>query len=155
MPKSNVKQKEKYKRKYDVLNKRYEEECQKNKKWENSYEEICQENIRLKNSHDDMIKKNVKHVEINLLFHNAEKKWKEENSKLRKDNSGLVSELMQQKKKLKDEECKNHELEIELKQLREIVKRIEMEKMKEEIPNDFQNNLLKPEFDSFLAFPFT
>src|ERR1044072_6403013 len=102
MPKSNVKWKEKYQRKYDALNKKYEEECQRNNEWKIRYEEICQKNISLKESYEDMFRKNVKHVEVNLSFHNAENKWKGENIYLRQENSLEVSKAMKFKKSLGD-----------------------------------------------------
>ena len=140
MPKSNVKWKENYKRKYDALNKKYEEECQKNNKWKNNYEEIHQENIRLKNSHDDMFKKNVKHVEINSLFHNAEKKWRGENIYLRQENNLEVSKVIKLRKSLEDKDKEINDLKKEIEHLKEQLQRKEMEeikRMKEEIPSDF------------------
>src|ERR1043165_5859498 len=123
MPKSNVKWKEKYKRKYDALNKKYEEECQKNNKWKNNYEE--------------MFKKNVKHVEINSLFHNAEKKWNGENIYLRQENSSEVSKVMKLRKSLKDKDKEIIDLKKEIEYLKEKLCKEEIRRMKEEIPSDF------------------
>ena len=140
MPKSNVKWKEKYKRKYDALNKKYEEECQKNNGWKINYEEIRQKNISLQKCYDDMFRKNVKHVEVNLLFHNAENKWKGENIYLRQENSLEVSKAMKLRKSLEDKNKEVKDLRKENEYLKEQLRRKEMEeieRMKEEIPNDF------------------
>ena len=130
MPKSKIKLIEKYKKKY-------EEECQRNNEWKISYEEICQKNISLKKSYDDMFKKNVKHVEINSLFHNAEKKWNGENIYLRQENSSEVSKVMKLRKSLKDKDKEIIDLKKEIEYLKEKFRKEEISRMKEEIPNDF------------------
>ena len=137
MPKSNVKWKEKYKRKYDALNKKYEEECQKNNGWKINYEEIRQKNISLQKCYDDMFRKNVKHVEVNLLFHNAENKWKGENIYLRQENSLEVSKAMKLRKSLEGKDKKIIDMKKEIEYLKEKLCKEEIRQMKEEIPSDF------------------
>src|ERR1044072_7385838 len=136
MPKSKIKLIEKYKRKNEVLNKKYEEECQRNNEWKISYEEIRQKNISLKKCYDDIFKKNVKHVEVNLLFHNAENKWKGENIYLRQENSLEVSKVMKLRKSLKDKDKEIIDLKKEIEYLNEKLCKEEIRRMIEEIPND-------------------
>src|ERR1044072_6755315 len=119
MPKSKIKLIEKYKKKYG---------------------EECQKNIRLKKSYDDMFKKNVKHVEVNLLFHNAENKWKGENIYLRQENSLEVLKVMKLRKSLEDKNKEDIDLKKEIEYLKEQLRRKEVEeieRMKKEIPSDF------------------
>ena len=109
MLKSNAKLARKYKEKYEVL--------------KNNYENIC--------------RKNIKFDEINNLYGLVERKWKGENSYLRQENSLEVSRGMKLRKNLEDKDKEIIDLKKEIEQLKEQLKRKEMEEMKEEILNDF------------------
>ena len=80
MPKSNAKLSKKYKEKFDVLKKNY----------------------------DDVCRKNAKFVEVNKLFYLTEQKWGKENSYLRQENSLEVSRVMKLRKNLEDKEKGNY-----------------------------------------------
>ena len=112
MPKSKAKLKRKYEERFATLKKDYDIVCQKN----------------------------LKHIEVNDLYHLAEQKWRKQNSYLLKENSLDVTKVMQLRKSLKDKENEVIDLKKEIEYLREQLRRKEMEeieRMKEEIPNDF------------------
>ena len=109
MPKSNAKLARKYKERYEVL----------------------------KNSYDNVCRKNIKFDKINNDYGLAERKWKEENSYLRQENSWEVTKVMKLRKSLEDKDKEITDLRKEIEHLQEQLRKKELDEMKEGIPSDF------------------